>query len=386
ITHHKMTLKSPENSLLGSTFNPKRLTLARERRGLTKKKLAELVGLSVRAITGYELGEYLPESMDMISNALRFPVSFFMSDNDLFQPKPETVSFRSLSTLTAPKRDAAIGSASIACMLDDWIEQHFGRPKLNVPDFRGMLPEEAANAVRVTWGLGEKPIKHMVQLLESKGIRVYSLAEMANEADALSFWREQTPFVLLNIQKSPERSRFDAAHELGHLVLHRHGGPIGHGENQDVEKVADAFASAFLMPRSGLLASVPPLPTLGNIVQLKTHWLVSAMAMVYRLKDVGAISDWHSRILFQDLSIKGFRRSEPDGMVQRETSPTLSKIFEVLRNDHITKSQVADELDLLEEELEQHVFGLVIQGIHGSAVPHNSKPRVSGKPSLRVVK
>ncbi len=367
-------------------FNPKRLTLARERRGLSKRKLAESIGVSDRAVTAYEGGEYPPEdaSLAKICGALGFPPSFFTGADNLFQPQPETVSFRSLSTLTSPKRNAAISSATIACMLDDWIDAKFGRPQLNVPDLRGMSSEEAANGVRVAWGLGEKPIKHMVQLLESKGIRVYSLAEMANEADALSFWKEQTPFVLLNIQKSPERSRFDAAHELGHLVMHRHGGPQG----QDAEKEANDFASALLMPRSGLLATVPPVPTLPQVLQLKAYWLVSAMAMVYRLKEVGAITEWHSRILFQDLAMKGYRRGEPDGMMQRETSPSLTKIFEALRKEHMPKSKIAADLGLLESELEQHVFGLVIQSIHGNGGDSSFTPsfKPNFKPQFTVIK
>jgi len=52
---------------------------------------------------------------------------------------------------------------------------------------------------------------------------VCSLAEQCREVDAFSLWRHGSPFVFLNTQKTPEHSRFDVAHELGHLVLHRHG-------------------------------------------------------------------------------------------------------------------------------------------------------------------
>jgi len=40
----------------GAEFNPNRLGLARRRRGLTKRKLAELIGADVRAVTAYESG------------------------------------------------------------------------------------------------------------------------------------------------------------------------------------------------------------------------------------------------------------------------------------------------------------------------------------------
>jgi hypothetical protein len=64
-------------------------------------------------------------------------------------------------------------------------------------------------------------------LLEARGIRVFSLTEPCFELNAFSHWVAVTPFVFLNTMKTAESSRFDAAHELGHLVLHRHGAPQG---------------------------------------------------------------------------------------------------------------------------------------------------------------
>ena len=55
----------------------------------------------------------------------------------------------------------------------------------------------------------------------------------------------------MSTAKGGERGRFDAAHELGHLVLH--------GEYQELnrpaaEQEANRLAAAFLMPRSSVLA------------------------------------------------------------------------------------------------------------------------------------
>ncbi|MBK6744173.1 MAG: helix-turn-helix transcriptional regulator [Hydrogenophilales bacterium] len=67
----------------GPEFNPNRLSLARRRRGLTKRKLAELVGTDVRAITGYESGEYKPEKdrLQLLAEKLHFPTQFFVGDD-----------------------------------------------------------------------------------------------------------------------------------------------------------------------------------------------------------------------------------------------------------------------------------------------------------------
>ena len=150
-----------------------------------------------------------------------FPETFFFGD-DLEEPALDTASFRSLSKMTARQRDTALGSGAIALLLNQWIESRFSLPSPNLPDLgRDASPESASEAVRREWGLGELPVKNMVHLLEAHGVRVYSLAIDAAEVDAFSMWRQNRPFVFLNT-KSSEHARFDAAHELGHLVLHRH--------------------------------------------------------------------------------------------------------------------------------------------------------------------
>ena len=85
----------------------------------------------------------------------------------------------------------------------------------------------------------------MIKLLESKGVRVFSLAENTKNVDAFSCWRNDVPYIFLNTFKSADRSRLDAAHELAHLVLHRHGGPR---QGREAEIEANSFASSFLMP------------------------------------------------------------------------------------------------------------------------------------------
>src|SRR3546814_15647567 len=105
----------------------------------------------------------------------------------------------------------------------------------------------------------------MIKLLESKGVHVFSLAEDTKNVDAFSCWRNGQPFVFLNTFKSAERSRFDAAHELAHLVLHRHGGPQG----REAETEANQFASALLMPHAALVSTIPSVIRLDQFLRAK---------------------------------------------------------------------------------------------------------------------
>ena len=215
-------------------FECSRLIIARKKRGLTQKALANLLGLTPRHFNSYEVGEHIPPEsvLNQIANTLNFPVGFFDGE-ELESISSDFVSFRAMSKMTAKMRDQALASASLATMASDWISEKFNLPDSDLPDLRGMDPETAAESLRNEWGLGDKPIANLIHLLESKGIRVFSLTTEPLEIDAFCFWRKDVPYIFLNINKSSERTRFDGAHELGHLVLHRHGEP--HGRQAELE-------------------------------------------------------------------------------------------------------------------------------------------------------
>lgn len=387
-------------------FNEKRFALARKRRGMTKKMLAERVGVSERSITGYESGTQEPEAPTIrkISDALRFPEAFFFGDAPELLT-PDVASFRSLSKMSAKQRNSALGAGSVALMLNDWIESKFELPTPDVPDLgrdHGALdadggdsssiegaddypsqagsqdPEAAAETLRAHWGLGELPIKNMIALLESKGIRVYSLAIDAKEVDAFSVWNGGKPFVFLNTYKSAEHCRFDAAHELGHLVLHKHGQTQG----PELEREANAFASAFLMPRGSVLANAPRVATLPTLVKHKKHWAVSVAALNYRLHSLGLTTDWTYRTLCIQLAEAGFRKSEPEG-VPHERSLLLEKVFSILRHEGTSKASVARQLDIEPDEINELTFGLMLNVLSGGS--SGAKPSSPKKARLRLV-
>lgn len=355
-------------------FTPSRLTLARKRRGLMKNRLAAFVGVTVRSISAYESGDAEPSdtTIDALSKVLRFPREFF-SAPDVDEPVPQSASFRALTNMTASQRDAALAAGALAIELNRWIDERFKLPTPDVPDLRGYSPEAAADALRSRWGLGERPIGNMVHLLEAKGVRVYSLAEQCHEVDAFSMWRSEG-FVFLNTLKSAEHGRFDAAHELGHLVLHRHGGPRG----REAEHEANQFASAFLMPRASVLAGAPPFVTVDGLVELKPAWTVSVAALAHRLHAVGVVTEWHYRSLCIEIAQRGYRKSEPRG-VPRETSQVFKKVFEALREEGVSKGDVARQLLMHVADLDALVFGLVMTQLQGGQPPGARTPGAKAK-------
>lgn len=360
-------------------FNPSRLILARRRRRLTSKALAELTGISPVTVTRLERAnnEPDPETVENIAKALRFPPEFFFGD-DLDVPLKDAVSFRSLTAMTAAEREAAIAAGAFAYLLSDWIEKRFNLPRADLIDAsQERDPAKAARWLRQHWALGEQPISNMVRLLEAKGVRVFSLAENTRNVDAFSCWRGDVPYVFLNTWKTAEHSRFDAAHELGHLVLHKHGGPQ---QGRSAELEAQLFAASFLMPEADVRSRIPFAPSLDQIVAAKRRWGVSVSALAYRLHKLGIMSDWLYRGMVIEIGRRGYRTGEPNGMV-REESLLWKKVLSGLWQDRITKAHIAVDLLLPSDEVENLVFGL-----NGAPVmaPKDDGER-STKPSLHLV-
>jgi len=294
-------------------------------------------------------------TVDLIAKALGFPREFFYGD-DIDYPTAEAASFRSLTSMSAKERESALAAGSLAYLLSDYITDKFELPEPNLVDFS--TEKDAASAARMLrqhWALGEQPISNMIKLLEAKGVRVFSLAENTKNVDAFSCWRNDIPYVFLNTFKSTERSRFDAAHELGHLILHKHGGPQ---QGREAEMEANSFASSFLMPSADVRSRVPYVRTLNQLVTAKRRWGVSVAALAYRLHKLGTLTDWQYRTFCIQINQRGYGTNEPDGLPPEE-SVVWRKIFTQLWNDRISKNQIAKELHLPFEEVENLVFGLV---------------------------
>lgn len=356
-------------------FNRRRLSLARKRRRLTGKSLAEAAGISAVTVSRVENGENLPdeETVTRLARALNYPASFFYGD-DPEDIDTGAVSFRNLTKMSAKEREASIAAGSLGLQLSDWVESNFTLPKANLLDLSYETdPESAARSLRQFWGLGEKPIGDMLGLLEVNGVRVFSLSEQTASVDAFSFWRDERPFVFLNNFKTPEHSIFDSAHELGHLVLHRHGGPH---TSRSTEREANQFASAFLMPANDVRTRIPHFISVDFIVQAKRRWRVSAMAMAYRLHALGLLTEWRYKSACIELGRRGFRSGEPGG-IQREMSAIWRKVLTQLWAEKKTKNEIANALNLPIDELEGLIWGLT-----GSTVRPD---RTETRSSLRAI-
>lgn len=339
-------------------FNPARLSVARKRRLLNKKALADRLGVDLRTIVRWERcqTEPTPENLDAIVGVLGFPKPFFFGQ-DVDGPLCEHTSFRSQTAMSAAEREAALAAGQIGFLISDWVSERFELPAAKIPDLHLFEPEHAAQMLRQEWGLGETPISNMIQLLESKGVRVFSLAENTAHVNAYSLWRKNRPYVFLNTFKSAECSRFDAAHELAHLVLHQDGGVTG----REAEDQANKFASALLMPKSDVLSAFPHVHDLRQLIVGKARWRVSVAALNYRIHKLGLISDWKNRDFCIAIVKSHYNTNEP-APIKREKSLVWEKVLKALWSENTTHLDMADQLALPVSEVSDLLFGVLSAG------------------------
>lgn len=298
-------------------FKPERLTLARELRQLTKADLAGLVEKSPSAISQFE-ADKTPDGSTLaaLSLALGVPVSFFTVPMPTGTLSIEQCQFRSLRSASQRERRSVIARGTLLCELVDALSEDFDFPPTNVPQLdREVVSradiERAATETRARWGLGLGPIANVVWILEGAGVVVATIPSDVERVDAFSGWRRSAksvrPFVFLaSTKESSSRARFDAAHELGHLVMHVDAEPGA----RELEKQADQFGSSFLLPEATFAREAPRRLSWPLIWELKRRWGVSARAILYRAHELGVLSDASYRRGFMVLN-QQYGRSEP---------------------------------------------------------------------------
>ena len=361
-----------------------RLTLARKLRGFSKKELAELVKVTPKSIADYENDLTNPSSEieQRLIQALRFPVAFFNLHTTEAMPE-EAISFRARTKLKRSQKDIATAEATLATELSDWCNAKFHLPKTNVPTIEGVDPVLAAEMLRKEWKMGDGAIPNLLALLESHGIRIFFAGEIGNEVDAFSYWEPKTncPYVFLTTLKSGERRRMDAAHELGHLVMHRNL-DMGSSATKEIEAEANRFASAFLMPKSTMLKYTPRGFSLQDAVALKKQWKVSVAAFIYRSHDIGLLTDWQYHNLFKQLSAAGWRTDEPNAIIP-EQSEVNKQVITLLMKLPRKLSTATSETALPLELCYQLLTGRNTQVVAGGKT--SARMSLSHKPELTVI-
>lgn len=314
-------------------FDGGRLTQARQLAGLLKAELGREVGLSAAAVGQFEAGAAKPTAATLARLAiyLQVPPAFFAADRPRVTITEDHVHFRSLRSTSNRHRTQARAQVEILVQVVETLERRVRLPRVDLPVVQAeSTPEAAARAVRTMWDLGDRPIRDLVGLLERRGVIISRLTAGTDEVDAFSCWVAGRPYILLTANKdAADRSRFDAAHELAHLLLHEDAQP----GDADVERLAHRFAAELLVPEEAIMPLLPRRVDWRRLAELKLEWGVSMVMLLRRMRDLDVISDASFRRGMMDINRRKWRQSEPVKLGAPEQPELLARAVELLDRD-----------------------------------------------------
>lgn len=316
-------------------FDGDRLSLARRLARKPRTSLAQEVGVSAAAITQFERRQAKPTRAiaAQLALALGTPLEFFQEGLQVPRIPAESAHFRSLRSTPALSRDRALAFAELSAAVVTVLEGYLDFPELGFGTHlvdSTISPADIATIAHETrreMDIGPGPVPHVVRALEAAGVIVLTMPSYidAREVDAFSTDTGRRPLVMLSPGKNDRaRSRFDAAHELGHLVMH----PDVEPGSKIVEEQAQTFASQFLAPDEELLPDLPPRLDWNRLLEAKFKWKISLRALAFRAHRLGVWSDATYTRANKQLSFEG--NPERGDLGPREQPVAIGKAIRIL--------------------------------------------------------
>ncbi|PCQ20221.1 zinc peptidase [Klebsiella pneumoniae] len=314
------------------------LECVRTLNGYSRKELAEKVSVSEQAIWQYEVKNMMPEINKIyeLSNLFNVQTSYFISD----QPKilkeksveKQTIAFRAVSYKVSTKLlNKQHYQANYVSNLTNYLLAYVKSPLMEIKALIDELDDlieslEDLDRIKIIKKcasisrkklLGNCSNNHLLFNLEKSGIMIFE-KNIDNDTDAFSFWsNREIPYIILGNNKGiAVRRNFDIAHELCHILLHRHiqFDNLSQAEYKQLENEANIFAAEFLLPEAEFIEDFNKLTKKSNpdhMKILKEKWFVSIQSIELRAYYLGLLTETQNRYFWESVNKKGYRRKEP---------------------------------------------------------------------------
>ena len=390
------------------SFDPhtlgRRLREARENCGLSQQVVADAIDIPRTAVTQLEAGNRAVSTLELaqLAQLYKRPVADFfdeqpLDENDLLVALHRLAPGLNSHSDIKEQVERCLSLCREGCSL----ERLLGRSsRSGPPAYTLSAPRTAGEAVRQgeqvafqerkRLGLGYTPIADMGELISDQGIWSAGV-NLPDEMSGL-FLRHTSigMAILVNFSHVRGRKRFSYAHEYGHALLDRdRTATISTRDNSSemVEKRANAFAAALLMPSEGVTeflrsldkglpsryehaifdvategridTQIRPIPgsqaiTYQDVALLSHHFVVSYQATVYRLRSLNIVSQAEcAKLLEREAEGKAFLDflrmledlEEPESKERQERelkSQIVHLAIEAYRREAISRGKLLD--------------------------------------------
>jgi Zn-dependent peptidase ImmA (M78 family)/transcriptional regulator with XRE-family HTH domain len=333
-------------------FNHGLLRVARQRSRFPQGEAADRLQVPQVSLSRYETGAALPKEgfSARAAEVYDLPETFFFQpDSPIGAPVSVHPMWRKKHDVTTRELDGIVAEINLRIMhirrLLDAVD-HQPRtdiPRLDLEDFDSD-PEKIAALVRAHWMVPRGPFANLTAAVELAGaIVVHSyLGESAVSGVKVAV-PGMPPVIVLNKDQPADRMRFTLAHELGHLVMHRF-------PTNDMEREANNFASALLMPADDVKIALSGRIDLRRLAALKPEWRVSMQGLLYRAQTLGLIGKAEAGWLWRQFNTNRIKLREPPELDFSVENPgVMNRIVNLhLTNLGFTITELASALHIHE--------------------------------------
>lgn len=325
----------------------RRLKQARLMRGMSLDALSKAMNHAVsrQSINKYEQGRMMPDSKVLLSlaSSLGVKVDFFF--------RPYTVEVGQLNFRKTVKFSEAKVKA-LKERVQEELERYLEIEQMCASKAAFCIAKKEtrstddamrfASEVRTNFRLGNDGISNVIEVLEDNGIKVVEIEENDSFDGLSGFVNGNIPIIVVNSLLPPERKRFAALHELGHLVM-----SFPEDMNpKEIEACCNSFASEMLIPFSVLVNRIGYRRhdiSLAELTNIQVQFGISVDALMHILHERGVISDNR----YKTFNKKKHTSDQFKEEVQRSRIPEersgrfIRMIFRALADELISVSKAA---------------------------------------------
>jgi Zn-dependent peptidase ImmA (M78 family)/DNA-binding XRE family transcriptional regulator len=360
----------------------RRLRKARIGAGLSQSDVARESGLPRPAISLIESGRRSVSSVELAEFVRLYRTSFdsLLSEHFPVEGKLRDgmlAYFRATAPLSSHAEHWLAREIDECERYADLERRVFGHQRFELPTYRvteGLAYEQGE---RLAWqerrrlGLGNSPVRSMIDLLESEGVKVRITPFAVPGVSGCYLYSEEIgPCVLINKKEQASRQRFTAAHEYAHFLVDRAEAEAElctyAKSSAHYEVRANTFAAAFLLPAVGVEEAlhdrgkrVGDAIDAADAIDLAFRFGASYEAVLWRLRNLGwipprereALAKLPVRRLWASLGYRG-EPGDSEGTPDRFNSLAI----EAWRLGRLPQAQLAKIVGLAPQQM-RRAFG-----------------------------
>jgi Zn-dependent peptidase ImmA (M78 family)/DNA-binding XRE family transcriptional regulator len=262
-----------------------RTTIVAIEKGERRVQPAELVRLA--GFYGRQVGEFLRSAQPALPFAVQLRAT--LSPGETLAPE--------LESITWEFQQLCEDYVELERLMDSPLPQHYPPERRVGGTAVEQAAEDLAASERTRLGLGDGPIPNLRELLEHEvGLRIFFIEMPSNISGMFYFDEAIGGCIAVNRRHREERRRNSLLHEYLHFLTTRYRSEVTvhdrYRRRPDHERLANAFAPAFLMPRPGLSRRFNEMKrsrgdfTVADLCTLAAYYFVSPESLTRRLEEL----------------------------------------------------------------------------------------------------